>query len=164
MMRVGIGFDAHRFGDGRRLMLGGVEIPHAKGLRGHSDADVLLHALADAMLGAAGLDDIGTHFPDSDEAWKDASSSLFIQRIMTMLRHKHWVVQNADLTLLAETPKVAPYRAAIRDSVAQLLKVSRDAVNIKATTTDHMGFIGRGEGIAAQAIVLLAKTRATSKR
>ena len=163
-MRAGIGFDAHRFGDGRKLMLGGVEIPHSRGLRGHSDADVLLHALADALLGAAGLDDLGTHFPDSDEAWKDASSSLFIQRIMTMLKRKHWAVQNADLTLLAESPKIAPYREAIRDSVARLLKVSRDEVNVKATTTDHMGFVGRGEGIAAQAIVLLAKTRSTSTR
>lgn len=162
MIRAGIGFDAHRFGDGRKLMLGGVEIPHARGLRGHSDADVLLHALADALLGAAGMDDIGTHFPDSDEAWKDAASSLFVQRIMAMLKRKHWVVQNVDLTLLAEAPKIAPYRAAIRDSVAHLLKVSRDAVNVKASTTDHMGFVGRGEGIAAQAIVLLAKTKGTS--
>lgn len=163
MMRVGIGFDAHRFADGRRLVLGGVEIAHAKGLRGHSDADVVLHALADALLGAAGLDDIGSHFPDSDPAWKDASSSLFIKRIMTMLKRRHLVVQNVDLTVIAEAPKVSPHRAAIRDSVARLLKASKDAVNVKATTTDHMGFLGREEGIAAQAVVLLAQSQGRGK-
>jgi len=164
MMRVGIGFDAHRYADHRKLMLGGVEIPHARGLRGHSDADVLLHALADALLGAAGLDDIGTHFPNTEDAWKDAESTLFIQRIMTMLGRKKWAVENADLTLIAESPRLAPYREAIKKSVARLLRVSPDAVNIKGTTTDHMGFIGREEGIAAQAIVLLEKARSKRKR
>lgn len=164
MMRVGIGFDAHRYADHRKLMLGGVEIPHARGLRGHSDADVLLHALADALLGAAGLDDIGTHFPNTDDAWKDAESTLFIQRIMTMLGRKKWAVENADLTLIAESPRLAPYREAIKKSVARLLRVSPEAVNIKGTTTDHMGFIGREEGIAAQAIVLLEKARSKRKR
>lgn len=159
MIRVGSGFDAHRFSDGRKLMIGGVEIPHAKGLRGHSDADVLLHALADALLGAAGLDDIGTHFPDSDKKWKDASSALFIGGIRKMLKKKKWKIVNADLTIISEAPKIGPHRAKIKKSVAELLGISAEAINIKATSTDQMGAIGRGEGIAAHAIVLIERKR-----
>ena len=155
MFRVGIGYDAHRFAKGRRLLLGGVEIPYSLGLRGHSDADVLLHALADALLGAAGLGDLGTHFPDSDPNWKNAKSSIFIKKILARL--KSWRLVNADLTIIAEVPKIEPHREAIRKSVAEILKSSKKRVNLKATTTDSMGFIGRKEGIAAQAIVLLKK-------
>lgn len=153
MYRVGIGFDVHRFAENRKLMLGGVQIPHDRGLQGHSDADVLLHALADALLGAAGLGDLGTHFPDSDPAWKDAASSIFIEKILGEL--KDWTLVNADLILITQTPKITPHRAAIRKSVAEILCVGEDRINIKATTADSMGFIGRGEGMAAQAIVLL---------
>lgn len=163
-MRVGIGFDAHRFADNRKLMLGGIEIPYARGLRGHSDADVLLHALADALLGAAGLDDIGTHFPNSDAAWKDASSSLFIRRILQMLKRRNLAVANADLTIIAQSPKIAPYRSAIKGSIAHLLEVPEEAVNLKATTTDNLGFIGREEGMAAQAVVLLSKALRRSSK
>jgi 2-C-methyl-D-erythritol 2,4-cyclodiphosphate synthase len=159
MIRVGSGFDAHRFSDGRKLMIGGVEIPHSKGLRGHSDADVLLHALADALLGAAGFDDIGAHFPDSDKKWKDASSAVFIREITKMLKKKRWKVVNADLTIISEAPKIGPHRSSIKKSVSELLGVAPEAINIKATSTDQMGATGRGEGIAAQAVVLIERKR-----
>jgi len=159
MIRVGSGFDAHRFSDRRKLMIGGVEIPNAKGLRGHSDADVLLHALADALLGAAGLDDIGTHFSDSDKKWKDASSAMFIREIRTMLTKKRWKIVNADLTIISEAPKISPHRAKIKKSVAELLGIPGSAINVKATSTDQMGATGRGEGIAAHAIVLIERKR-----
>jgi 2-C-methyl-D-erythritol 2,4-cyclodiphosphate synthase len=155
MFHVGIGFDAHRFSKGRKLILGGVEIPYARGLAGHSDADVLLHALADALLGAAGLGDLGKHFPDSDAAWKNAPSTVFIEKILIKIRG--WSVVNADLTIIAQVPKIEPYRDAIRKSVARTLNCRQSLINLKATTTDSMGFIGRKEGIAAQAIVLLKK-------
>ena len=155
MFRVGIGFDAHHFAKRRRLLLGGVEIPYSFGLQGHSDADVLLHALGDALLGAAGLGDLGTHFPDSDPKWKNAHSSVLIKKILTKL--KRWTLVNADLTVLAEVPKIAPHRVRIRRSVAKILGVPEKRINLKATSTDHMGFIGRKEGIAAQAVVLLKK-------
>ncbi|HET6266665.1 MAG TPA: 2-C-methyl-D-erythritol 2,4-cyclodiphosphate synthase [Acidobacteriota bacterium] len=155
-IRIGIGFDAHRFADNRKLMLGGVEISHARGLRGHSDADVLLHALCDALLGAAGLDDLGSHFPDTENRWKDAPSSLFVNRILGMIHKRGWIVANADLTLIAQAPRLGRHRITIRRAVAKLLKVDEQNVNIKATTTDHLGFTGREEGIAAQAVVLLA--------
>jgi 2-C-methyl-D-erythritol 2,4-cyclodiphosphate synthase len=155
-IRIGIGFDAHRFADNRKLMLGGVEISHSRGLRGHSDADVLLHALCDALLGAAGLDDLGSHFPASEKAWEDAPSSIFVNRILSMIHKRGWIVANADLTLIAQAPRLGSHRIAIRRAVAKLLKVDEQNVNIKATTTDHLGFTGREEGIAAQAVVLLA--------
>jgi 2-C-methyl-D-erythritol 2,4-cyclodiphosphate synthase len=155
MVRAGLGFDAHRFEAGRKLILGGVEIPGAVGLHGHSDADVLLHALTDALLGAAGLGDIGTHFADSDPQWKNASSRIFIERAVGLLRDKKWKLVNADVTLIAESPRLTPHRDAIRLCVAEMLQIPLDAVNIKATTTDRMGFTGRNEGIAAQAIVLI---------
>lgn len=153
--RVGIGFDAHKFMVGRKLMLGGFEIPHSVGLHGHSDADVLLHALTDALLGAAGLGDIGMHFPDSDPQWKDASSGVFVQQALQEVYQLGWKVSNMDLTLIAQEPKFGPYRNEIRSSIATLLELPEEIINLKAKTTDHMGFTGRGEGIAAQAIVLL---------
>ena len=163
MLRVGIGFDAHRFGKKRKLFLGGVEIPSEKGLVGHSDADVLLHALGDAMLGAAGLGDLGTHFPDTDPGWEGAASSVFIRKILAMLRRKHFRLLNVDVTVVAQTPKIAPHRSVILESLSQLLGLSKDAINLKATTTDSMGFIGRKEGIAAQAIVLIEKRHKDTK-
>lgn len=157
IVRTGLGFDAHRFSDRRKLILGGLQIPHNQGLRGHSDADVLLHALGDALLGAAALGDLGTHFPDSDPAWKGASSHIFIERILEMLGRDHWAICNADLTVIAQVPSISPHREAIRKSIAQILKVEESSVSVKATTSDTMGFTGREEGIAAIAIVLIQK-------
>jgi 2-C-methyl-D-erythritol 2,4-cyclodiphosphate synthase len=160
MHRVGIGFDAHKFMVGRKLLLGGVEISDSIGLHGHSDADVLLHALTDALFGAAGLGDIGSHFPDSDPQWKDAASSIFVKKALEEIYQLGWKVSNIDLTIMAQDPKINPYRADIRSSISTLLELPEEFINVKAKTTDHMGFIGRGEGIAAQAIVLLEKDAA----
>lgn len=157
MIRVGSGFDIHAFGPGDHVMLGGVRIAHAAGVRAHSDGDVLLHALCDALLGAAGLGDIGQHFPDSDPRWRGAPSSGFIEAAVSMLRERGWQVVNADLTLLAEAPRIGAHREAIRTCVAALLKVAPDAVNLKATTTERLGFVGRDEGLAAQASVLIER-------
>jgi 2-C-methyl-D-erythritol 2,4-cyclodiphosphate synthase len=154
-MRVGSGIDVHAFGPGDSIVLGGVRIPHSRGVIAHSDGDVVLHALCDAMLGAAGLGDIGMHFPDTDPVWKGADSRRFVTAVLEMLSVRKLKVGNADITLLAQTPKVAPYRLEIRRSLAQMLGVTENQVNIKATTTEHLGFIGRNEGLAAQAIVLL---------
>jgi 2-C-methyl-D-erythritol 2,4-cyclodiphosphate synthase len=156
-VRSGCGFDAHRFGDGRRLMLGGIEIAGTRGLEGHSDADVLLHALADALLGAAALGDIGMHFPDSDPQWKGTPSRKFVEYARQELGQAGWEISNVDLTVIAQSPKIAPFRTAIRRSVAEILELADDQVSLKATTTDHMGFIGREEGIAAQALVTIYK-------
>lgn len=153
--RIGIGFDAHKFMVGRKLFLGGVEIAHSVGLHGHSDADVLLHALTDALLGAAGLGDIGMHFPDSDPQWKDASSRIFVQAALKEIYNLGWSVSNIDLIIIAQEPKIDSHRAEIRAGVSTLLELPEEYVNLKAKTTDHLGFTGRGEGIAAQAIVLL---------
>lgn len=136
-------------------MLGGVRIPHTRGVVAHSDGDVVLHALCDALLGAAGLGDIGQHFKDTDPRWKGADSKLFVRHILGMLRARKLRVGNADVTVLAEAPKVGPHRDEIRRQVAELLEVGTDFVNVKATTTEKLGFLGRAEGIAAQAIVLL---------
>lgn len=157
MIRVGSGFDIHAFGPGDHVMLGGVRIAHAAGVRAHSDGDVLLHALCDALLGAAGLGDIGQHFPDSDPRWRGAPSSGFIEAAVSMLRERGWQVVNADLTLLAEAPRIGPHRESIRARVAALLQVAPDAVNLKATTTERLGFVGREEGLAAQASVLIGR-------
>ena len=156
-MRVGSGVDVHAFGPGDHLMLGGVRIAHTRGVLAHSDGDVVLHALCDALLGAAGLGDIGRHFPDSDPRWKGAASALFVGAVLTMLRARRLAVVNADLTVIAETPRVAPHREAICREVARLLEVPEERVNLKATTTERLGFLGRGEGIAAQAVVLLSE-------
>jgi 2-C-methyl-D-erythritol 2,4-cyclodiphosphate synthase len=156
-MRVGSGFDVHAFGPGDHLTLGGVRIAHARGVLAHSDGDVVLHALCDALLGAAGLGDIGQHFPDSDPRWKGAASARFVGAVLTMLRARGLSVVNADLTVIAETPRIAPHREAICREVARLLEVPLERVNLKATTTERLGFLGRAEGIAAQAVVLLSE-------
>ena len=154
-MRVGSGFDVHAFGPGDAVMLGGVRVPHSRGVVAHSDGDVLLHALVDALLGAAGLGDIGQHFPDSDPQWKGANSARFVAGALSLLAERGQKVVNADLTLLAEEPRIARWRDQIRRSVAEQLALPESAVNLKATTTEHLGFIGRGEGLAAMAIVLI---------
>jgi 2-C-methyl-D-erythritol 2,4-cyclodiphosphate synthase len=154
-LRIGSGFDVHAFGPGNSIVLGGVRIPHSHGVVAHSDGDVVLHALCDALLGAAGLGDIGIHFPDSDPVWKGADSRRFVEAVLQMLAVRKLRVGNVDVTLLAQAPKVSPYRIEIRRSLAQMLGVGENQVNIKATTTEHLGFIGRAEGLAAQAVVLL---------
>jgi 2-C-methyl-D-erythritol 2,4-cyclodiphosphate synthase len=155
--RVGSGFDVHAFGPGDAVMLGGVRIPWQRGVIAHSDGDVLLHALTDALLGAAALGDIGQHFPDSDPQWRGASSARFVAHAVQLLARDGWRVVNADLTLLAEAPRVAAHRAAICQSVAAALGVPLTDVNLKATTTEKLGFVGRAEGLAAQAVVLIAR-------
>ena len=154
-MRIGQGFDAHAFRDGGRLVLGGVEIPYSQSLAAHSDGDVVLHALCDALLGAAGLGDIGQHFPDSDPTYKGIDSRRLLAQVMQLLQARRLRVGNADLTVIAQAPKLAPYRDAMRAVIAADLGIDLHAVNIKATTTEHMGFTGRKEGIAALAVVLL---------
>lgn len=154
-MRIGSGFDVHAFGPGDHVMLGGVRVAHTQGVLAHSDGDVLLHALCDALLGAAGLGDIGQHFPDSDPRWRGAASARFVSAAISLIAARGYVVGNADLTLLAEAPRIGPHRDAIRRSIAELLRVEIDAVNVKATTTEKLGFTGRGEGLAAMASVLL---------
>ncbi len=156
-MRAGLGYDVHRLVEGRKLMLGGVEIPFEKGLLGHSDADVLLHALCDAMLGAAGLGDIGMHFPDTDSRYKDISSLVLLESTRAMVRKTGYRVVNIDATVFAQAPKIAPYRIAIQKSIASALRIEIDAVNIKATTTEGLGTIGEGEGIGAMCVALLEK-------
>ena len=150
--RTGIGYDVHRFAGGRRLVLGGVTIPHERGLLGHSDADVLLHAIADAVLGAAGLGDIGQHFPPGDERWKDADSRDLLRRSSEMLRAAGWALVNLDASVIAEAPKVNPHAAAMRLEIRDATGLPIDAISIKATTNEGLGFIGRNEGIAAIAI------------
>jgi 2-C-methyl-D-erythritol 2,4-cyclodiphosphate synthase len=155
-MKIGSGLDVHAFGPGDFIMLGGVRIPHSHGVVAHSDGDVVLHALCDALLGAAGLGDIGQHFSDSDPQWKGADSARFVASVLALLRARRLAVANVDLTVLAQAPKIAPYREAMRRQIAQLLEVGAERVNIKATTTEGLGFLGRAEGIAAQAVVLLS--------
>lgn len=157
VLRVGQGYDAHRLAAGRRLILCGVEVLHDRGLDGHSDADVALHALMDALLGAAGEGDIGRHFPDSDPAYKGISSLLLLERVMALLRDKGWRVVNADVTIVAQKPKLASYILRMRENVARALGVDIDAANVKATTTERMGFEGEEIGISAQAICMLTK-------
>ncbi len=157
-MRVGLGYDAHRLVAGRPLILGGVEIPHAQGLLGHSDADVLSHAIGDALLGAVGAGDLGTHFPDRDPAYKDISSLILLDRIMRLVRDRDYQPVNVDATIVTQEPRLAPHISAMQARLAPILGLTPAEVNIKATTTEHMGFTGRGEGIAAYAAVLVAKT------
>ncbi len=157
-MRIGIGFDIHRLVAGHPLILGGVTVPHPKGLKGHSDADVLLHALCDAMLGAVGEGDIGTYFPDTDPRWKDASSRLFVEKALERVKAQGWKISNADLVVLTEQPRMAPHRAAIRQSIASMLQVDPAQVNLKAKTMEGLGPIGNQEGMAAYAVVLLEKS------
>ncbi len=160
---VGHGYDLHRLRRGRRLMLGGQHIPHELGLDGHSDADVLLHAIGDALLGAAGLGDLGVHFPPWDEAWRGADSSQLVRRIMAMLRERGFAVCHCDSTLVAERPAMASWRPAIETHVAGLLGVAPGQVNFKATTHEGLGPLGRGEGMAAHATVLLAREAAAAE-
>lgn len=157
-MRIGHGYDVHRLVDGRPLILGGVKVPHTLGLLGHSDADVLTHAIMDALLGAAGLWDIGHAFPDTDPAYKGISSLLLLERVMKMLNEKGFCVGNVDATIIAQRPKIAPYIPEMRTNLARLLGVTEDRVNVKATTEEHLGFTGAEEGIAAHAVALLMKT------
>jgi len=154
-MRIGNGFDVHALVAGRRLVLGGVDIPHARGLDGHSDADVLLHAVCDAILGALALGDIGAHFPDTDARWKDADSRVLLRHVSSLATTRGYRVGNLDVTLIAQAPKVAPYVAAMRANLAADLGCEESEVSVKATTTERLGFTGRGEGIAAMATVLL---------
>ena len=154
-MRVGIGYDLHKLVQGRDLLLGGVRIPFEKGLLGHSDADVLFHATCDALLGAAGLGDIGRHFPDTDPQFKDIPSDVLVTRTLQMIRDKGFAVNNVDATILAEAPKLAPYHHSMEANLARLLLCDPACVNVKATTTEGVGVIGRGEAIAAMCVVTL---------
>lgn len=159
MFRIGQGFDAHRFKAGGRLVLGGIEIPHEKGLEAHSDGDVLLHALCDALLGAIAAGDIGQHFPDTDPAWKGADSRRLLCAVLEKVHESGYRVVNVDTTLLAQVPKLAPWIPAMRENISVDLALALDAVSIKATTTERMGFTGREEGLAATAVVLLQAAR-----
>ncbi|MED1438072.1 2-C-methyl-D-erythritol 2,4-cyclodiphosphate synthase [Aeribacillus composti] len=159
MIRIGQGFDVHQLVEGKPLMIGGVNIPYEKGLLGHSDADVLLHALTDACLGAIGEGDIGKHFPDTDPAYKDIDSAKLLQEVWNLVKEKGYILGNADCTIIAQKPKMAPYIHQMRTRIAELLEAELDQVNVKATTTEELGFTGRGEGIAAQSIVLLQKKK-----
>ena len=155
MQRVGFGYDVHQFVAGRPLMLGGVEVPHDRGLEGHSDADVLLHAISDALLGAAGLGDIGKHFPDTDPRYKGISSLLLLREVCRKLKEAGYTAQNLDAVIAAQEPKLAPYIARMNETIAAALDIPVTQVNVKATTTEHLGFVGRKEGIAAQAVVMI---------
>ncbi|MGM9950193.1 MAG: 2-C-methyl-D-erythritol 2,4-cyclodiphosphate synthase [Lysinibacillus sp.] len=157
MFRVGQGYDVHAFAEGRKLILGGIEIPHDRGLLGHSDADVLLHTITDAALGAIGEGDIGRHFPDTDPEWKDADSAKLLQYIWKMVEGKGYVLGNVDATIIAQRPKMAPYIEPMKNRIAELLNADPSQVNVKATTTEKLGFTGREEGIASLATILLIK-------
>jgi len=156
-MRIGHGYDVHRFGPGGKLVLGGVEVPHDRGLEAHSDGDVLIHAVCDALLGATGQGDIGGHFPDTDPANAGIDSRVLLRRVMTLVQGSGWVLGNLDVTLVAQAPRMAPYIPRMRDNLAADLSVSPAQVNVKATTTERLGFTGREEGIAAHAVVLLQR-------
>ena len=154
-MRIGHGYDVHRLKEGRRLILGGVEIPYEKGLDGHSDADVLVHALMDAMLGAAALGDIGKLFPDNDDAYLGADSLVLLQKVTGVLKEKGYSLVNADCTVIAQRPKLAGYILQMREKIAEVVGVPADCISVKATTEEHLGFTGEGQGIAAHAVVLI---------
>jgi 2-C-methyl-D-erythritol 2,4-cyclodiphosphate synthase len=154
-MRIGIGFDVHAYATGRKLILGGVEIDYKKGLEGHSDADVLVHAVMDAILGACGLGDIGIHFPDSDMKYKDISSLTLLGDVRKKMEAEGFEIENIDTIIILQEPKVFKYFEVMRDNIANILKIDISQINLKATTTEHLGFCGRGEGVAAQAITIL---------
>ena len=154
-MRIGHGFDVHAFGPGAFITLGGVRIPHTHGLIAHSDGDVLLHALCDALLGAAGLGDIGRHFPDSSVEFKGIDSRILLRRVVALLRERQLVIGNVDATLIAQAPRMAPHSSAMQAHIAADLRIAPTQINVKATTTERLGYIGRGEGIAVHAVVLL---------
>lgn len=157
-MRVGIGYDVHKLVEDRKLILGGVEIPYSKGLLGHSDADVLIHAIMDAILGALSLRDIGKHFPDNDNSYKGISSVLLLEKVSEIVKNKGFIVSNIDSVIIAQSPKLAPYIEQMRIIIAQALSVDVEDISIKATTTERLGFEGNGDGISAQAICLLEKS------
>lgn len=155
--RVGMGYDVHKLVEERKLILCGVEVPYELGLLGHSDADVALHALMDALLGAASLGDIGKHFPDTDMRFKDADSVKLTEHVVSIIKERGWSINNVDITIIAQRPKLASFIPAMRNKVAQVLNIEEDCVNVKATTTEKLGFTGRGEGIAAEAVASLVK-------
>ena len=157
MFRIGQGFDVHQFAEGRPLIIGGIEIPYEKGLLGHSDADVLLHTVADACLGAIGEGDIGRHFPDTDPEFKDADSAKLLAHVWGIVKEKGYELVNADCTIIAQKPKMSPHIGKMQERIAELLETEKENINVKATTTEKLGFAGRGEGIASQAAVLLKK-------
>lgn len=158
-MRIGMGYDVHRLTEGRKLIMGGVEIPYEKGLLGHSDADVLLHAIMDALLGAAALGDIGKHFPDTDSAYKGISSMKLLTHVGELLEENKFLIENIDATIIAQAPKMRPYIDQMRENIAAALQIEVGQVNVKATTEEGLGFTGTGEGISAQAICMLATPR-----
>ncbi len=160
MLRIGMGYDVHRLVEGRKLILGGVEIPYLQGLDGHSDADVLLHAIKDALLGAAALGDIGRHFPDTDMRYKGVSSMLLLERVKEILEEHGYAVNNVDATIVAEKPKLASYIPVMNENIARVLKVENGQINVKATTTEGLGFAGKKEGIAAYAVATIIKKTA----
>lgn len=155
-MRIGTGYDVHKLTEGRKLILGGVEIPYEKGLLGHSDADVLAHAIMDALLGAAALGDIGLHFPDSDPQWKGADSLMLMRRVRQLLDENCFIIENVDATVIAQAPKLRPYIDEMRNNIADALELDITQVSVKATTEEHLGFTGRGEGISTQAAALIS--------
>lgn len=155
--RIGHGFDVHALVEGRKCIIGGVDIPCERGLAGHSDADVLLHAICDALLGAAGLGDIGRHFPDTSAEFKDIDSRILLRRVAEQLRQRGWIAGNVDATIIAQAPKMAPHIVRMTAHIAEDLGVGSDRVNVKATTTEQLGFTGRGEGIAAEAVCLIVR-------
>ncbi|GAF22563.1 MULTISPECIES: 2-C-methyl-D-erythritol 2,4-cyclodiphosphate synthase [Shouchella] len=157
MIRIGQGYDVHQLVEGRPLLLGGIDIPHDKGLLGHSDADVLLHTITDAALGAIAAGDLGKHFPDTDDAFKDADSKVLLQDVWKLVKEAGYTLGNVDCTVMAQKPKLAPYIDPMREQIAQLLETDITNVGLKATTTEKLGFVGREEGIAAQAVILLIK-------
>jgi 2-C-methyl-D-erythritol 2,4-cyclodiphosphate synthase len=157
MIRVGFGFDVHQLVEGRELWLGGVQIPHSVGALGHSDADVLLHAVCDALLGAVALGDIGKHFPDTDQRWKGADSKVLLKAVVELLDERGWTVGNVDASLVLERPKIMPHVPAMQRIIAELLRVGEDAVSIKATTNERMGYVGREEGVCAYAVALVQR-------
>jgi 2-C-methyl-D-erythritol 2,4-cyclodiphosphate synthase len=161
-MRIGYGYDVHAYEPGDHVVLGGVRIPHTRGVRAHSDGDVLLHALCDALLGALGLGDIGQHFPDTDQRWKNADSRTFVRHCARLLHEQHYRLVNADLTVLAEAPRLGNHRMQMRANVAADLGTSAERINVKATTCEGLGAIGRAEGLACHAVVLIARAEANS--
>lgn len=158
-MRIGMGYDVHRLTEGRKLIMGGVEIPYEKGLLGHSDADVLLHAIMDALLGAAALGDIGKHFPDTDPAYKGISSVRLLEHVGALLQENHFLIENIDATIIVQAPKMRPHIDRMRENIARALGIEASQVNVKATTEEGLGFTGTGEGISAQAVCMLTSPR-----
>ncbi|MEN9331113.1 MAG: hypothetical protein RLZZ94_203 [Bacteroidota bacterium] len=156
-IKVGFGFDVHQLQEGRKLILGGVDIPHDKGALGHSDADVVIHALCDALLGAAGLKDIGFYFPDTDAAFKNIDSTILLSRVIELIEERNYTVGNADISLVLEKPKIKPHIDLMKDILAPILKITTEDISIKATTNEKLGYVGREEGVAAYAVVLIQK-------